>query len=169
MSIYDEDSDRSFEKLFKVVENYNTTFLEKCKQKSEHCQQDLLSLKSTITFLEHNLKYLKQEFSKSDPQQKLKKLSSIIPRHVLELESENKNLKKRLEEQTNLNRLYRLGYDLDISVYLSTILWMSSSNYQSICNRDFLIKKFPKEILKIIGNCAGVIWEPMIKTCQLIS
>lgn len=169
MSIYDEDSDQSFEKLFQVVENYHITFIEECKKKSQHCNKDLLVIKSTITFLEHNLKYLKQEFSKSDPQQKLKKLSSIIPRHVLELESENKNLKKRLEEQTNLNRLYRLGYDLDISVYLSTILWMSSSNYQSICNRDFLIKKFPKEILKIIGNCAGVIWEPMIKTCQLIS
>ena len=136
MSIYDEDSDRSFEKLFKVVENYNTTFLEKCKQKSEHCQQDLLPLKSTIKFLEHNLKYLKQEFSKSDPQQKLKKLSSIIPRHMLELESENKNLKKKLERQINLNRLYRLGYNLDFRDYLSTILWISSSNYESINKRD---------------------------------
>lgn len=159
MSIYDEDSDRSFEKLFQVVENYNTTFLEKCKQKSEPCHQDLLAIKSTITFLEHNLKYLRQEFSKSDPHQKLKKLSSIIPLHVLDLESENKKLKKKLERQINLNRLYRLGYNLDFRDYLSTILWISSSNYESICERETLIKRFPKEILKIIGDYAGVIWK----------
>jgi hypothetical protein len=81
---------------------------------------------------------------------------------VLDLESENKKLKKKLERQINLNRLYRLGYNLDFRDYLSTILWISSSNYESICERETLIKSLPKEILKIIGDYAGVIWKTSV-------
>ena len=162
MSIYSEESYRSFEKLFKVVENYLETFIEECKQKSKHCKQDLLGVESAIRVMVYNLKDLKEEFSMSNPPQKLKKISTIIPRYMEQLTSENKELKKKLEIQINLNRLYRLGYELDFRVYLSTFLWISSLNYESKSERDTLIKKFPKEILKIVGDYVGIIWKTNI-------
>ena len=153
-----EKQKMNFEKLFKIVESYNTLYIEKCQQLLKRDQHNSLAVKSTIKFLSHNLKYLKKEFIESDSQRKLDKLARVIPECFKELVMENLNLREQLERQKFLNLKYRQGYTTSFSVYLSTILWMKSSSYHSSERKINVFREIPIELVRIIGDYSGVLW-----------
>lgn len=153
-----EKQKMNFEKLFKIVESYNIWFIEKSKQSSKKGQHNSLAIKSTIKFLSDNLRYLKEEFIKYDSQRKLNKLAEVIPVYFNELVIDNLILREQLEKQKFLNLKYRQGYTTSFSMYLSTILWIRSSSYDSSERKIKVFKKIPSELLRIIGDYSGVLW-----------
>ena len=81
---------------------------------------------------------------------------------IQDLEKQKDQLKNELEREKYLNLKYRQGYTTDFYVYLSTILWIKSSSYNSSNKKNIVLRKIPTELLKIIGDYSGILW--IIKT-----